>query len=228
MVSARQFRILLVTPTPLEYRAVQHATGAWLTDGPVRLEKCGVGPQQARDYCQQLNDRVNFDWLVLLGYAGSLSRDLQPGALVLADTALASGQPQIPCTTLSIPGTLTGPVLTVAKLLSTPQSKRAALPRGALAVEMEAYPLAAWAWRHNLPFVHARVILDGADERVPNLGSSLDPSGRPRIAHLLYQLLRRPSMAPRLLSFAWRVNSLKPRLGACARAVVRSISSLRG
>jgi nucleoside phosphorylase len=228
MVSARQFRILLVTPTPMEYRAVQVAVAEWLKDGTVHLEKCGIGPQQARDYCERLNSRVNFDWLVLTGYAGSLSRDLQPGDLILADTALSSEQSKIPCTTLSIPGTVTGPVLTVPKLLATPQSKQAALPHGALAVEMEAYPLAAWALGHNLPFVHARVILDGLDERVPDLGSSLDPFGRPRMAQLLFQLLKRPPLAPHLLSFAWRVNSLKARLGVCARAVVGSIASLRG
>ncbi|HZD56193.1 MAG TPA: hypothetical protein VE136_05700 [Anaerolineales bacterium] len=212
----------------MEYRAVEAAAGEWLTDGTVRLERCGFGPQQATDYCQQLDDRINFDWLVLTGYAGGLARNLQPGDLVLADTALAFGQPQIPCTALSVPGTVTGPVLTVPRLLTTPQSKGAALPRGALAVEMEGYPLAAWASTRDLPFVHARVILDGVDERVPNLGNSLDAFGRPRIAQLLFQLLRRPPLAPRLITFAWRVNSLKPRLGVCARAVVGSIASLSG
>jgi nucleoside phosphorylase len=228
MIAAREFRILMVTPTPMEYRAVQAATGEWLTDGTVRLERCGIGPEKARDYCERLDNRVNFDWLVLTGYAGGLTGDLQPGDLILADTALTSGQPQIACTTLSIPGAVTGPVLTVPKLLATPESKYAALPRGAVAVEMEAYPLAAWALGHNLPFVHARVILDGLDEGVPNLGKSLDPFGRPRIAQLLFQLLKRPPLAPQLLSFAWRVNSLKPRLGVCARVVVESITSLRG
>jgi nucleoside phosphorylase len=228
MVEATQLRILLVTPTPLEYGAVRAAILDWIMDGSVRLERCGIGPEQARDYCQRLNDRLNFHWLVLIGYAGGLSQDLQPGDLILADTALASGQPQIACTTLSIPGAVIGPVLTVPKLLATPESKYAALPRGAVAVEMEAYSLAAWARIHNLPFVHARVILDGADEHVPDLGSSLDPFGHPRIVQLLFLLLKRPPLAPQLLSFAWRVNSLKPRLGACARAVVGSITSLRG
>jgi nucleoside phosphorylase len=228
MVAARGFKILMVTPTPMEYRAVQAAAGEWLADGTVRLERCGMGPKQATEYCQRLDDRANFDWLVLVGYAGSLTRDLQPGDLILADTALTSGQTQMPCTTFSIPETVTGPVLTVPKLLATPESKYVALACGALAVEMEAYPLAAWARTHNLPFVHARIILDGVDERVPDLGSSLDPFGRPRIAQLLLQLLKRPPLAPQLLSFAWRVNSLRPRLGACARAVVGSITSVRG
>lgn len=228
MIEAKQLRILLVTPTPMEYKAVQAATGEWLADGTVHLERCGIGPEQARDFCQRLDNHIEFDWLVLTGYAGGLTRDLRPGDWIQADTALASGQSQIPCTMLSIPETVIGPVLTVPRLLSTPQSKQAALPRGALAVEMEAYPLAGWASIHKIPFVHARVILDGADEYVPNLGNSLDPSGRPRIGPLLFQLLRRPPLAPRLLSFAWRVNSLKPHLGACARAVVGSIASLPG
>jgi nucleoside phosphorylase len=228
MVAARGFRILMVTPTPMEYEAVRDAIGEWMMDGTVRLERCGVGPQQATNYCQQLDDRVNFDWLVLVGYAGGLRRDLQPGDLILADRALAAGQPHIPCTSLLVPGTVTGPVLTVPELLATPKSKQAALTSGALAVEMEAYPLAAWALIRKLPFLHARVILDGLDEHVPNLGNSLDPSGRPRMAQLLFQLLKRPPLAPQLLSFAWRVNSLKPHLGACARAVVGSITSLRG
>lgn len=218
----------MVTPTPMEYRAVQAGAGEWITDGAVRLERCGMGPEQARDYCERLNNRVDFDWLALIGYAGSLSRDLRPGDLILADTALAAGQPHIPCTSLFVPGIVTGPVLTVPELLATPKSKQAALAGGALAVEMEAYPLAEWASIHNLPFLHARVILDGLDERIPNLGNSLDASGRPRITRLLYQFVKQPFLAPQLFSFAWRVNSLKPRLAVCAQAVVGAITSLHG
>ncbi len=59
--------------------------------------------------------------------------------------------------------------LGMPELPATPQAKRDAQRSGALAVEMEAYPLAAWAAAHRLLFIHARVILDAVDESLPDL-----------------------------------------------------------
>lgn len=36
---------------------------------------------------------------------------------------------------------------------------------------MEAYPLAAWASAHDIPFIHGRVILDSAEDDLPGLSS---------------------------------------------------------
>jgi hypothetical protein len=87
---------------------------------------------------------------------------------------------------------------------------------------MEAYPLAAWARAHNLPFVHARVILDAADEALPDLGDALDPLGRPHPGRLARRTLLHPGLAIAALRLVGRVRRLGPALGEVARAVVQS------
>jgi hypothetical protein len=120
-----------------------------------------------------------------------------------------------------LPGVRVGALLTSATVLSTPQAKRAASRCGALAVEMEAYPLAAWAHAHNLPLVHARVVLDAAGEAVPDLNGALDPMGRPYPGRLARRLLLHPGLAIAALRLVWRVRTLGPTLGQVTRTVVQ-------
>jgi hypothetical protein len=121
-----------------------------------------------------------------------------------------------------------GALLTSSTVLATPQAKRAASQCGALAVEMEAYPLAAWARMHDLPFVHARVILDPAGEAVPDLNGALDPMGRPYPGRLARRLLLHPGLAVSALRLMGRVRTLGPTLGRVTRAVVRGWPEYEG
>jgi nucleoside phosphorylase len=222
------FNILLVTPTTVEQAAVRPALERWIEEGKVRLEMCGVGTEQASAYCWRLEKHhQGFDWMVLIGYAGGLTRDLKVGDLVMADSVLAAEQPSLDCQTLSIPGITCGPILTAPQLLATPQAKQVAASGGAVAVEMEAYPLARWARQQGLAFLHARVILDGIDERVPDVTHLLDPSGNIRIAALIKRLSRQPALTLDLIRFARRVNVLRPQLEAYAKTLIETMFSLR-
>jgi adenosylhomocysteine nucleosidase len=202
--------ILFLTPTSLEYTAVKKA----LPDS-IPLRQCGVGEQQAGLFCQSLPELPTC--LVLIGWAGGLTPDLTVGEIICADLALREGQPPLPCSPLPLPGVHTGPVLTVPQALLTPIEKsRAHQASGALAVEMEAYPIAAWAHQHNIPFIHLRVISDRWDESLPDLGNGLDRSGRVHFLPLLQQLVVHPTLIRSLWHLNQRIQSLNPILGTLA------------
>jgi hypothetical protein len=220
---AGQRPLLFVAPTFPEYTLVRAAVVDLLAAGWLELEVCGMGQARAAALCQRLEARTRpLRGLALIGWAGGLCPDLTAGDVVLADTALNTQGQRVPCTVILLPGARVGTLLTVPAPLLTPRSKGVAWGYGALAVEMEAYPLAAWAEAHNLSFVHARVILDPFNEALPDLGDALDPFGRVRLGHLARRLPARPWLARDLLHLAHCTQSLSPILGGLARAVAQA------
>jgi len=143
--------------------------------------------------------------------------------VVCADTALREGQPRLLCKVVTIPNVRTGPILTAARALLTPSEKRAAQASGALAVEMEAYPLAAWANRRGIPFIHVRIILDTLDETLPDLGHALDLSGKVRLAPLMSLLARRPRLLRELWQLNRRVRALNPVLAKVTKGILQNL-----
>ena len=222
----RSKSLLVVAPTSSEYACVRAALRDLDVEG-LEVIACGMGPAFATALCRRLDERTHFlQGLALIGWAGGLHPGLAPGDVVLADAALDGQGGRVPCTPVPgtaerLPGARVGALLTAPTVLSTPQAKRAAWQCGALAVEMEAYPLAAWAQAHDLPFVHARAILDAAGEAVPDLSGALDPLGRARPGRLARRLLLRPGLAITAARLMWRVRTLEPNLGRVARAVVQ-------
>jgi 4-hydroxy-3-methylbut-2-enyl diphosphate reductase len=213
--------MLLITPTRAEYRAVE----ASLRSSPaaVSLERvmCGMGPECAAEFCRQLEARTCLPAaLALIGVAGGLDPALAAGDVVLASVALDEDGRRAPCRVIPLPGAAIGPLITVSRALHTPAEKAAARDSGALAVEMEAYPLAAWAAARGLPFVHARVILDPFDEALPDLGNALDGYGRVRPLNLLRRMLTHPLQAAVVFRILRRSQDIAPALGQLARAAV--------
>jgi len=113
-----------------------------------------------------------------------------------------------------------GPALTADHVIAAPAAKRAAAACGALAVGMEAYPLAAWAAQREVPFVHGRVILDTVEDALPELGGVLDGYGRLQIRPLLGALARRPALLGEFTRLALRLRGVNRRLAELAEAVV--------
>jgi adenosylhomocysteine nucleosidase len=214
--------VLIVTPMASEYAAVRAGVRPLLEGGALELRMCGIGPERARAFCRGLEDGADWSCLALLGWAGGLATDLRAGDAILADVALAPDASSLPCRAMALAGVQVGPMLTVAEALYTPAAKRGARETGALAVEMEAYPLAAWAAAHGLPFVHARVILDSVEDPLPDLGGALDAFGRPRLPYLVRRVIQRPALIPELWRFSRHMRALSPRLGALARDVVQA------
>ena len=210
--------VFIVAPTTYEFNAVNQGLGSYLQGGEYRLLQCGMGEEQSSAFCARL-DGLSITRLVLVGWAGGLSHDLKVGDLLYADRALHAGQPSMPC---ALPGTTLrcGPILTVHAALMTPGEKQAALESGALAVEMEAYPLAAWASRHGIPFLHGRVISDTCDETLPDV--EMDTKGRPLPIALLKRLARHPAMLGELARFGRRIQALNPLLVKLAISLASS------
>jgi hypothetical protein len=170
-------RIVLITPTWAEAYAVHRA----LRQSPrkAKVKICGIGPARASAFCKKL-DPISLNALVLLGWAGGLSEELKTGDVITASHALMQGESACLCKALSIPGAVIAPIITSKKVLTSTEEKQEARYTGALAVEMEAYPIADWAHQHSIPFTHARVILDALDDPLPQFRFSLKRNIRSR------------------------------------------------
>ncbi len=202
-------RLLVIAPTPMEFAAVQRGLKNHPARDQLELASCGVGVRQARLYCQKINPN-QLSGLVLLGWAGGLSPYLNVGDVVCANSALMDGKLPVECKFLNLPGVQSGPILTSLTALMTPEAKRASAVSTALAVEMEAYPMAEWAAQHGVPFYHLRVIMDSLEESLPDFGQGLDESGRVRLFPFLKRLVIQPSLVRDLVALNGRVQSLNP------------------
>ena len=182
-----------------------------------------MGPSRAAALCAEFERGARPRGLALLGWAGGLRDDLAVGDIVIADRALAAGRSDVNCLAPALPGTARvhrGPVLTAGHVVAAPAAKRSTAACGALAVEMEAYPLAAWAAQHEVPFVHGRVILDTVADALPELDGVLDGYGRLQIRPLLEALARRPALLGEFTRLALRLRGVNRRLAELAEAVV--------
>jgi nucleoside phosphorylase len=188
----------------------------------------------ASAFCGTLDAR-SINYLLLVGWAGGLSPELNPGEIVLGERSLAAGKTPMACAIptgiqdkleeAGIVKVRIGDILTSLQVLATPEAKQDAYQMSALAAEMEAYPLAAWANANGLPFVHARVILDAVHESLPELGDSLDEFGRPRIFPILARVVRHPALISQVWWLALRIRQLNSRLAALAGALVDALAA---
>lgn len=232
----------VIVPTRWERRAIlrslpgarpagQWDLPAWQVDGMLVFE-IGMGPIAAAATLPTLTAVAPREvWL--LGVCGALQRDLKPGDLVLSNAtwlcSLADAPPQrmphpLPDPTIAHLRHLAhrqqrqlviGPVLTSDRLLTTVQAKRAAAVSGALAVEMEAGPLARWANSRGVPFLHLRVVLDPLDGALPHVS---DGEGELDLAALLAHPAQWPTLW-RLLGYARAARrTLALSIAALARA----------
>ncbi|MEJ2209545.1 MAG: hypothetical protein P8129_10970 [Anaerolineae bacterium] len=222
LLSYTDAMLLFITPTISEYRSVEQALDTASARNMARLALCGMGSLRAEAFARDLAQGPPVAGLVLLGWAGGLETGLAVGDVVVAEAARDEEGAVVPCSPIDLPGARRGTLLTVRRVLLSAAAKQAAWANGALAVEMEAYPLAAWAAAQGLPFVHARVILDAADEDLPSLATALDAFGRVRPLPLLGELLARPRLVPHLWLMARRLGRLRPILGALAAAVLEA------
>lgn len=164
---------------------------AWRAGDLLVLEP-GMGPRLSGAMLPLLDSLMPREvWLY--GWCGGLVPELRVGDLVLADaTILAEGDDALRrishspseavlAQTRSLAERLdrpliVGPALTSDHVLVSVEQKQAGAASGAVAVEMEAGPLARWSVTRSVPFVHLRVVLDP-------LGSPLPPTPLPADDH---------------------------------------------
>jgi len=189
---------------------------AWRV-GDLLIVEPGMGPDLAAALLPCL-DTLQLTGVWLFGWCGGLRPDLRVGDLVLADATIFVGEDGLTgrishptreplvaqmrrlAERLGLRLAL-GPVLTSDRPLRSVAQKRAAAATGAVAVEMEAGPLAHWADEWSLPLVHLRVVLDPLGSALPSMQLPTDQHGRARKAALLYYALANPRDWPAL----WRL-----------------------
>ena len=160
--------------------------------------------------------------VVLIGWAGGLVAGLKAGDVVCANRAIMQGQPDLFIHAIPVKDDAFhvgnsasyvgycksfhfGAILTTSMALVTTAEKLAAQESGAIAVEMEAYPIAAWAQVHGILFSHVRVVLDAWDEPLPYF--------KPGIPGLIGLLGHFPTTIRNLAWLNRRIRSLDPKLG---------------
>jgi len=114
--------------------------------------------------------------LIASGFCGGLDAGLSTGDLVLADAIRYRGD-EIPIdkrlitrASAALAGdaaSVTMGALITVEGVAGPDEKRSLAVTGAVGVDMESGPLAAWARRHGVGFVALRSVLDPVDMKVP-------------------------------------------------------------
>jgi nucleoside phosphorylase len=197
--------------------------------GKLLVLQVGMGPEQVLAALPTI-DQAEPQEIWLLGVCGALVADLRAGDLVLSDAtwvpnptyAELERMPHCaPDRTVSQLRDLAykqqrqlviGPLLTSDRVLAAVEEKRAAAATGALAVEMEAGPLARWARDHSVPFSHLRIVLDPLDSALPR---ARDAQNEPGLARIIVD----PTQWPAL----WR---LVGHVRAARRALAQSVAAL--
>jgi len=180
---------------------------------PPFVEQSGIGDRRAEAAARRLVAR-GATALASWGCAGGLDPTLGPGTVVIASSVVIPDTISYECDPEwhgrlisrleSVISPVTGPMLHADQVIPTPQQKLQLHQRlGVLAVDMESGAVARVAAEHRLPFLVVRVVLDGAEVRLPNL--SLTGAGG--------------SHAGPALSLAWRIARRPGEWRAVARLV---------
>lgn len=180
--------------------------------GEVWVVRTGVGPRRAAAAAAAV-DLSACALVASTGCAGGLAPALRCGDLVLAsavhaDDARHDTDPPTRARLLALATARglrihEGPIHCSAALLAARQDKRRAAATGAVAVEMEAGPIAAAATAARRPFVSIRAIIDTAEDDVTLLARIGDPqSGQLRPSDLAAHVLRHPGSIAEL----WRLR----------------------
>ncbi|MBX3026942.1 hypothetical protein KF840_18705 [bacterium] len=191
--------------------------------GEVWVVRSGVGPRRAAAAAAAV-DLSACALVASTGCAGGLAPPLRPGDLVLAsavhaddarhDTDQAARARLLAMATARGMTIHEGPIRCSAVLLASRADKRRAAAAGAVAVEMEAGPIAAAAAAAGRPFVSIRAIIDAAEDDVTLLARVGDPvSGQLRPAALAAHVLRHPGSVSEL----WRLRQAQQAAGNALR-----------
>ena len=167
--------------------------GRWIPPTPgVRVVRTPVGVR-APEGIDLVAGRENLSLLLATGFCGGLRTGLRIGSLVLADVVRHRGKEilvssEILAATRDALASKGHEVHVGAceciEDVADPQRKRELAASGALSVDMESGPLAAWAVSRGVPFLSLRVVLDPVDVDLPfpTEGSIMAPVFRHPIA----------------------------------------------
>ncbi|HTE19265.1 MAG TPA: hypothetical protein VK689_12900 [Armatimonadota bacterium] len=170
----------------------------------VLLAAGGVGARRAAEAADELLQAWTPDLLLMTGVAGALSPELQVGDVIVGD-AVETGDARlvpslVPSGDNSTAGVTAGTLLSIDRVLVTPEEKHAAAGNGALAVEMETAAVAGVAGARSVPWAAVRAVSDTASEGLPlDFNRLRDPEGDLPTSRVALAALAQPSSIPGLL-----------------------------
>ena len=210
---------ILILPTRWESRAALRSLPGALPEpewdvptwrvGNLLIVEPGIGPELMAALLPHV-ESLGPHAVWLFGWCGGLTPELRVGDLVLADATILSERDHDLATRISHPPPdpllaqvrclaeklnlqmIVGPVLTSDHLLTSVEEKRTATATGAVAVEMEAGPLALWTATRCLPFIHLRIVLDPLVSPLPSTRLLTDEHRRVSRRALLFHALTHP------------------------------------
>jgi nucleoside phosphorylase len=190
------------------------------------IVETGIGPRAAARAARYAFSQFKIDQAILLGVAAAANHDLKVGDIVLATESGSVSQPREEWFTPASPlrekikkllgaaevSHREGLVLTVDRVIHTPEEKiQLGIDFGALALEMEAAPIAQEAKAHSVPFVQLRSILDPVAFPLPPMEGWVDERGSVHFGALIKALIQRPKLIWELPSLSIKMaQALKP------------------
>jgi nucleoside phosphorylase len=196
-------KVLVLVALEHELRSVARALGAsgrgdsvrgQLSGSEVVAVAIGMGGDARRTLAEQRPRLV-----VSCGFSGGLDASLSAGDLVLATAvstpggeALAAPEAPLQRAAAALDGLrcARGEIVCTTSVAASPEEKRAVAGGGALAIDMESYPVARAAVEAGVPWLALRAIVDP-------LGSSLPTFAREARGHYLWPALRYAFSGPR-------------------------------
>lgn len=186
----------------------------------------GDGPRNAREGLRRALESVRPARVLVVGVAGGLAPDLPPGSLVVGrrvvDGKGSELEPDEPLTAaITAGGARRGVVVTVSRIVDTPESKAALRRSGPDVVDLESACYATEAERASLPWAVLRVVSDAAGEGLPSyLEGCRDARGAIRRGAVARGAVLRPWTIPTLLRLRRRVREGAARLADAVEAAV--------
>ena len=222
-------KVLILVALEQELRSMERVLGAARRGGVVRGQLVGsevvalaVGMGEgARGALAEHRPRL----VVSCGFSGGLAAALAPGDLVLATAVRSAGfdslaAPESPrqAAAAALDGLrcVQGELVCATSVAVSPEEKRALAKSGALAVDMESFPVAQAAGEAGVPWVALRAIVDP-------LESSLPPFAREARPDYFWPALRYAFSGPSAAVGLVRLARDARRAGAALEAALRRL-----
>ncbi len=175
----------------------------------ILVVETGVGVEWARRAVDWLLSRPTLDGgvlepsiLLFAGFAGALQHAVHVGEVILAREVLDMAGRVWPASALvaAVPGARAGRLLTASRFIGDPVEKLAlGAKHDALAVDMESAAFAERCTERVVPWACLRVISDDVSTPFITEVAGLVEDGRVALGRVLWLLLRKPWLLPKLL-----------------------------
>ena len=217
-------------PCTLEFEGARVITGV-----------SGVGMLKAAKMADTLLEAGGITAIIICGFAGALSPELQPGDLLLAGSVAPASTPYnryFPdedlydaAETLIMDEsgsslklrTLSGDLVTSNSVLTSPGEKRALFElTGGFAVDMETIGAVRVAQEHGIRWLAIRAITDAANKGLPlDFNAHMNSKGNISYAKVMKSVLKRPAKIPALIQLGKRSSQAAKNLSSFLTALLR-------